>query len=223
MGPVYFEAEEASGLPDQQNRLVVAFTGRATAAHWGKEPRDVDLFDLKGCFEGVLSHMGFNFSFKPEDVDWCEGGNALRLSVRKKMVGALGLVHPAVLTAFEIEQPVFLAELSLDGLFNARHSVSTFEEIPAFPPSLRDMAVVVDDSVQAGDVLTTAARTGGKLLKSIDLFDIYTGKQVPNGKKSVALSLVFQSNERTLTDKDTQKSWDKILKKLQADFGAELR
>ncbi len=223
MGPVYFEAEEASSLPDQQIRLVVAFTGRAAAAHWGEEPRDVDLFDLKGCLEGVLSHMGSNFAFKPDDVDWCEGGQALRRSVRKKMVGVLGLVHPAVLTAFEIEQPVFLAELNLDSLFNARHSASTFEEIPAFPPSLRDMAVVVDDSIQAGDVLATAARTGGKLLKSIDLFDIFTGKQVPDGKKSIALSLVFQSNERTLTDKDTQKSWDKILKKLQADFGAELR
>jgi len=95
--------------------------------------------------------------------------------------------------------------------------------LPQFPPSLRDMAVLVDAAVPAGDIRDAARQAGGKLLKSVDIFDVYTGKQVPPGKKSVALSLVFQSDERTLTDKDTQKTWDKILRKLEEGYQAELR
>ncbi len=224
MGPVYSEGPYPNALPAQEQRLTIALTGEVAAAFWGEDARNVDVFDLKGCLEGLLSHPGFNFAFKPDDdIPWAEAGHTLRVSVRKKVVGALGLVNRSVLEAYEIEQPVFLAELDLGVLFRFKTSIHKFDEIPAFPSSLRDMAVVVDDTIEAGKLLDTAAQTGGKLLKKTCIFDIYTGKQVPEGKKSVALSLVFQNNERTLTEKDTQKSWDKILKKLQTDFGAELR
>ena len=88
---------------------------------------------------------------------------------------------------------------------------------------MRDIAVVVDESVPAGDIQTSASKAGGKILQNVEIFDIFTGNQVAPGKKSVALSLTFQSPERTLTDQDTEKVWKKILKTLQHSYNAELR
>jgi phenylalanyl-tRNA synthetase beta chain len=132
-------------------------------------------------------------------------------------------MRDSILKVYDVEQPVFICEIDLEPLLAFVAPVPQFAEIPMFPPSRRDMAVMVDYGVAAGAMRAAAIEAGGKVLKSVDIFDVYTGKQVGEGKKSVALSLVFQSEERTLTDQDTQKTWDRILKKLQTEFGAELR
>ncbi|MCP4644669.1 MAG: phenylalanine--tRNA ligase subunit beta, partial [bacterium] len=150
-------------------------------------------------------------------------GRACEIAVDGKAVGTYGEVTPKAIQNYELERPVYLLEVDLCEILDSEAPESTFQSLAKFPPSLRDMAVLVDESVPAGEILQTAQKAGGNLLQRIDIFDIYTGKQVPKGKKSVALSLVFQSPERTLTDKNTQKMWDKILKALQKSYQAELR
>ena len=98
-----------------------------------------------------------------------------------------------------------------------------FEDIPQFPASLRDLAVVVDVTLPAAAIISTIKNAGGPLLKKVEVFDVYTGKPLPTDKKSVALSLAFQSPERTLTDKDTEKAVERIVQKLQQQHGAVLR
>ena len=139
------------------------------------------------------------------------------------VLGMMGLVRPEVAKRFGVDQDVYLLELDLEALLNLPAPTALFQPIPTFPPSLRDMAVLVDNGVQAGHLRNSALAAGGKLLRQVEIFDVYTGKQVPEGKKSVALSLVFQSDERTLTDADTQKAWDRVLAKLQSTYQAELR
>ena len=198
--------------------------GESTDKHWSRPQHAVDLYDLKGYVEGLLSLMGAaDTAFQAADYPAFEPGSAAEVLVHGNATGVIGIVRHEVLSAFEVEQPVFLAELELTSLLKLSGGTAQFSDIPAHPPSLRDIAVVVDAATPAGDLQATARRAGGKLLQDVALFDIYTGKPVPEGKKSVALSLRFQSHERTLTDKDTDKAWNKIMKALKKDFGAKLR
>jgi phenylalanyl-tRNA synthetase beta chain len=114
-------------------------------------------------------------------------------------------------------------ELNLQFLLSKNPVKAAFQALPTYPPSLRDLAVVVDRGVYAGALLDTIRKSGGELLREVRVFDVYAGKQLSADKKSIAFSLTFQSPERTLTDADTQNAFDRILHKLEQAHGALLR
>lgn len=221
IGPVYRPVAGAE-LPNEPVCLGVVFTG-SRERHWSGGEQALGLYDIKGILESVLDHFGAAYALEEAETGTFLPGQCGRVTVDGQVLGWFGEARTAILRAYDIEQPVYLMELNLDPLLMQAAPVAQFKPIPGFPPSRRDMAVLVDVAVAAGSLCAAACETGGKILKSVDVFDVYTGKQVPQGKKSVALSLVFQSEERTLTDEDTQKTWERILRKLQTDFGAELR
>jgi len=198
-------------------------TGAAEPRHWAKAEDAVSFYDLKGLAEAALEFMGVPYTFEKGDFGSLEPGATMAIRVGETPIGYLGQVRSDVLRNYDLEQPVFLLELDLSDILARSKAIPQFQSIGKFPPSMRDMAVVVDESVPAGELCLTAKTVGGKLLKNVEIFDIYRGNPVPEGKKSVALNLVFQSEERTLKDKDTQKAWDKILKKLSSAHRAELR
>ncbi|MCH8204533.1 MAG: phenylalanine--tRNA ligase subunit beta, partial [Candidatus Hydrogenedentes bacterium] len=223
MGPVY-TSDESETSARQRPRLGIAMAGESVEKHWSRPRHAVDLYDLKGYVEGLLSLMGAtDTAFQAVDHPTFAPGSAAEILLHGNAIGVIGRVDQDVLSAFDVEQPVLLAELELGSLLKLSKGAAQFSDIPAHPPSLRDIAVVVDAATPAGELQAAAQRAGGKLLQDVALFDIYTGKPVPEGKKSVALSLRFQSHERTLTDKDTEKAWSKILKALEKQFNAELR
>jgi len=222
VGPVYVPAP-GQELPDEPPRVGVVLCGGVGERHWSRSQEPADFYDIKGYCEAILQHFGVAGVFEEAQLGTFEDGQCASVRLKKHTVGRLGQVRPSILEAYDIDQPAFLLELDLEPLLRRAVPTAQFEAIGAFPPSLRDLAVVVAADTPAGDIRDAALQSGGKLLKSVDIFDIYTGKQVPEGKKSVALSLVFQSDERTLTDKDTQKAWNKIVKKLESSFEAELR
>jgi phenylalanyl-tRNA synthetase beta chain len=214
---------EGRVLPDEITHLCIALAGRRGSRHWSVEPRLADFYDLKGIAESIADEFGAAWSLQPVDSPVFESGHAAAVMLGHDDIGAFGKVNSDVAEEFEIERPVYLINLKLDPFLTGSKPERHFQSVSVFPPSLRDMAVLLDRSVPAGDVLQTARTAGGKLLQRIEIFDVYTGKQVPEGKKSLALGLVFQAPDRTLTDKDTQKSWDKILRTLQDKFEAQLR
>lgn len=222
IGPVYIPIAGRE-LADEPVRLGIVLTGNGGAKHWSRPLQGLDLFDVKGYCEAVFEHLGIEGQFEEAEFGTFQAGQCGRILIGDRPVGHLGQVKASISKAYDIEQPVFMAEMDLEALLAIKAPTPQFRPIPAFPPSRRDMALLVDTGVAAGALRTAAAEAGGKLLTSVEIFDIYTGKQVPEGKKSVALNLVFQSDERTLTDEDTQKAWDRVLKKLQASFGASLR
>jgi len=222
VGPVFVPVERQE-LPEEPKRAGIVLSGLNGDKHWSRAQAPVDFYDLKGVCEAVLEFFGIPGTFEEAESGTFQPGQCGAIVADGRRIGILGQVRPAILSALDVDQPVFLCEVDLEPLLETARPVPQFGEIPMFPPSRRDMAVMLDVSVPAGALVETARQAGGNLLKSVDIFDVYTGKQVAEGKKSVALSLVFQSDERTLTDKDTQKSWDRILKKLKKEFGAELR
>ena len=222
LGHVYL-AQPQSQLPHEGARLGVVLSGTREDQHWGRPSAPIDIFDLKGIIENLLETRTADFEWRTEDAGPFEAGYSGVVESNGAALVRYGKVKPAVTGAFDIEQDVFLAEFDLDALLAGHADPKTFEAPSAFPPSLRDIAVLVDAAVPARAILDTARNAGGRMLRSLDVFDVYTGKPIPAGKKSVALGLVFQSAEKTLTDKDTQKAWDSILKALEKEFQATLR
>jgi phenylalanyl-tRNA synthetase beta chain len=222
LGPVYIP-EAGETLPNEVTRVGVVLSGSSSEKHWSLPQRAVDFHDLKGYCESILDFFGVSCSFEPVEFGPFHSGQCGKVVMGETILGYLGQVREGILKSYDVEQPVYLLELDLDPLLKYKRDAAQFQSTPMFPPSRRDMAVMVDASVPAGAIRDLAAQSGGQLLKTVDIFDVYTGKQVPEGKKSVALSLVFQSEERTLTDADTQKAWDRILGKLKGAFQAELR
>lgn len=219
IGPVFMPAHE---LPEETQRLGIVLAG-TRPKHWAGAERALGFYDLKGLLEAVFTHLGVEAEYSETDVPCFAPGEGASIRFGKKVFGELGRIHPKAVEAFEATTDVYVAEIDLSAVITARGPVPQFVEIPAFPPSLRDLAVVVDEKVQAGALLEVVRQAGGKLLHEARVFDVYTGKPVPEEKKSVAIALVFQSGERTLTDKDTDKAVQKIRQRLGQEFGAEQR
>lgn len=223
IGPVYYPNCD-NELPVQLWRLGIALTGRRGTRHWSTPQEPYDFYDLKGVVEAVCAHFGTVCGFDPIAAGpYQEGASAQLFCKDYKAIGNMGLVRPSILAGFGIKQPVYLGEIFLDELIRTPQPPHRLAPMPTFPPSLRDLAVVVDREVPAGALCEAAREAGGALLRQAEVFDLYQGNQVPPGKKSVALNLVFQSPERTLTDAEVQSMWDRILAKMKAAFAAELR
>lgn len=221
-GPVYIPLENED-LPEEGYRCAIALSGTLGGKHWSAPARKVDFYDLKGYAEALFDCLGVTWQLEPLESPAYHPRASARILLDGKPAGTMGETHPKVLRAFDIEQPVFLLELDIDPLLGASRSPALFTEPPTLPPSLRDLAVIVDKSIPAAELLETVRKAGGNLLSRVSIFDVYTGKQVPEDKKSVALSLVFQAVDRTLTDADTDKRCEKIIAQLRKAHGAELR
>ena len=223
LAPVYRKSDGGEGRT-QLDTLTIALSGRAAAPYWTDEERQSDVYELKGIVEEVAALLGSEEpTFASTDHPTFAPGECASVSAKGNIIGHIGRINITVATAYEIQQDIYLAEIQVKSLVPKKTKFAKYEAVPEHPASLRDMAVVVDSTIPVGELQITAQKAGGKLLQRVDLFDIYSGEQVPDGKKSVALNLVFQSPERTLTDKDTEKSWNKILKTFQHKYNAELR
>ena len=203
--------------------MTIALSGEVEDKHWSRPSEEVSFYDLKGLAEALLVFLDVEPAFEEARFGPMRDGYCGKILVDGEEVGHMGRIDESVCGSHEIEQDVYLLEMELEPLVANDKTPANFTKISPFPPSLRDLAVLVDEDIPAGAIRDTALRAGGKFLRKAEIFDVYTGKQTPKGKKSVALSLVFQSKERTLTEKVSQKACDGILRKLQTEYGAELR
>jgi phenylalanyl-tRNA synthetase beta chain len=139
-------------------------------------------------------------------------------------VGTFGELHPLVRQAFDLpQQPVCVAEFDLEALLDASLVARNYQAVSRFPAVREDIAVVVDEATTAAQVEATIWNAGGNLLRDVRLFDLYRGEQVGVGRKSLAYRLVYQANDRTLTDDDAAKIRARIIKALQRELNATLR
>ena len=222
LGHVYL-ARTGQELPLEAARLGIVLSGLRENQHWGRQNAPLDIYDLKGIVETILDICSAECAWEAADYPVFAEGYAGTARQGESILARYGKASESVATGFDIEQEVFLAELDLDAILGVSREPRAFVAPSAFPPSLRDIAILVDGAVPGHAILESARGAGGKLLRSVDIFDVYTGKPIPPGKKSVALGLIFQSGDKTLTDKDTQKAWDNILKALEKEFAATLR
>ncbi len=225
IGHVYLKGDEP--LPDERLRLGLLMTGtRSPISDWSErgEAARMDFFDMKGTVESMLAGMNItDYTLTRGQHTTFHPGRSATLHIGDAVVGTFGELHPRVAKAFDLTSaPVFVAEFDLDTLI-ANAAETRVTPLPVTPPVLQDIALVVEDSITAGEVEAVIREAGGDLLREVNLFDVYTGDPIPDGKKSIAYSLTYQTDEKTLTDKEVSKVQNKIVKATRKQLGAELR
>ncbi|MBN1123209.1 MAG: phenylalanine--tRNA ligase subunit beta [Anaerolineae bacterium] len=226
VGKVYLPVD-GENLPDEPGRLCIVMTGKRDTPSWQETSSEsvMDFYDLKGVVETLVGGLHLaDVRFEPVEHSTFFPGRTARLVIEDRDAGVLGELHPLVCETYELpEQPVLVAELNLDVLQDAMGKGHAIRSISNFPAIYQDVAIVVDEDIPAVEVETTIREAGGSLLRGVRLFDVYQGEQIGAGKKSLAYALTFQSDEKTLRDKDADKVRTKIVKMLEKNFGAKLR
>ncbi len=185
----------------------------------------IDFYDLKGIIEAVLDDLGIvKFSVQPETDDpTFHPGRCASLIVGGKKIGTFGQIHPAVCENYSVSNAVYGAEIDFDALVMHAKIDKTYKKLPKYPSVQRDLALIADDGVLAAQIESIIKKKAGNIFESLTLFDVYKGKQVPEGKKSMAYSLVLRAEEKTLTDDDVNPVVDSVLKVLAEQLGVTLR
>ena len=205
---------EGQTLPDEPKHLLLGTYGEGE-----------DFFTLKGEIEAIFTAMNVCPAeyYAVKDNPSYHPGRCAGVRVGGVEVGVFGQVHPLVAKNYGIDSEIYAAELDFTALSALLCPPKTFHPLPKYPTVNRDIAVVCDESVTVAQLVDCIRSAGGKLLRSVKLFDIYRGKGIDAGKKSVAFSLTLRSDERTLTDADSDGEVKAVLEKLEADLGARLR
>ncbi len=212
-----------NGTREEFKRLSILLTGDKSNLRWNAPVQKSGFFYLKGIVNSTLERLALR-KHKVSPIKNDVFSEGISLSVGKTKLVDFGIINKKILKHFGIAQEVLFADFNWDNVLEmAKHNDIMFKDIPKYPEVRRDFALLIDDSVTFEDIDTIAMQTEKHLLKDVDLFDVYQGKNLPKGKKSYAVSFTIQDEKKTLTDKQI----DKIMNKLQANFekqlGAELR
>ncbi len=203
--------------------LALFVSGNRSKNNWALSAKKTDFFFLKGSVETILDRLGLrDVSIEPYSDDiYAEG---LQCNLNGAQLGTYGLVNRTILKEFDIKQEVFYADFDWDLILSSISKQNKqFKEIPKFPEVTRDFALQLDEAVSFQQVYNLAWNTEKNLLKKVNLFDVYKGKNLPEGKKSYAVSFTLLDEKKTLTDKQIDKIMSKLLARYQKELGAELR
>lgn len=225
----YTEEETLTKQPREIPALSLLLSGNRVEKQWNTAVQKVDFFDLKGALESVFAFLGLeqNVSYVAnEPKDFHPGRSAsIYLNIEGKdaiLLGTMGQVHPEIQNSYDLAD-TYVAELSLEAIYEHARPALVYRELPRFPAVERDIAVVVEENIEAGAMLSSIRESAGELLQSVQVFDIFTGEKLGAGKKSVALALTYRHHEHTLTEEEITAVHSKVLDDLSARFGAELR
>ena len=213
-------------LPNEPFYLGIAMTGPKEKRSWlSKDEKIMDFFDIKGVIEALFTHLDIlDVIWEPSDENYLSPGRGAKIIINGEVVGNVGELHPEIALSFDLpEQPILISEINLEKLRSKMKRRKTIIPISPYPPVYEDLAFVVDEGVSAYQLKEEIHKAGAPLLKEVEVFDLFVGKQIPKGKKSIAFSLIFQAENKTLSSDETKRFREKIIKALNKKFGAELR
>jgi phenylalanyl-tRNA synthetase beta chain len=211
---IYFPTDREDGLAREEQ--VVSMGAYAPL---------MDFFIFKGYVETLFEAFGIegvSYEAVKDDPTWHPGRTAA-VSIKGKRMGIMGQIHPQVAKNYGMDVPVFAAQLDFAAILEAKPDTIVYEPLPKFPAVERDIAVVCDRSIPVAELEECIRRSGKGLVREVKLFDIYTGKPIPEDKKSVAFNLKLRHDERTLTDVEADEDVKSVLSLLESELGAVLR
>ena len=206
---------------EQIPMLAIAVSGLRDLEGWSTDKTAADFFDLKGTLEGLLANLGDRLTFEASVFPGLHDGQSAAILVDRKCVGRIGAVHPSVRKAMGIPANTVVAEV-LQSVVN-EVAMPAYDDISKYPETRRDLALVADKSAASAEVLSTIRKAAGSLLTKLDLFDVYEGAGLAEGKKSLAIGLTFQDQSRTLDESEVSSAVDQVLDSLKEKLGIELR
>ncbi len=219
-----FRRKADGARPDEPTFAAAVLTRGVPQNLW--EPREPPplFFEMRGVAENLLADLGMPAEFRAGSAQpYLHPGAAGELAVGKLTVAWVGALHPEVAAHFEIDAPCAVIELDLSAVERSVATAPRFESVSRQPAVRRDIAVLLDRGCQAGEVLEAIRKSGGSNLLSVDLFDRYEGKGIPEGRLSLAFRLVFQRPDRTLKESEIKKATERVVQTLAHRFGGELR
>ena len=202
------------GLPIETKKYCVGMYGK-----------EVDFFVLKGVVESILNNVGLKgYEIEPETTNLTfHPGRCAKIVYNNIYIGTFGELHPDVIENYNLGQRVYVAEINIDTVFENLNLTKSYNPLPKYPSTARDIALIVKDEVFVKQIEDIIKANGGDLVESYKLFDVYKGAQIEEGHKSIAYSITYRSKEKTLTDEDVAKVHEKILSELSEKLNANLR
>ena len=208
---------------EEHKHLSITLSGNKDRERWNTAEERTSFFYLKGIVEQILSRLGIDrIKTKSSKTDYF--GEGLTIQSAKAKLVEFGVVKKAILKKFDIDQEVLFADFNWGAVLElAKEQKTKYSAIPKYPSVRRDFALLLDQTVTYDEIVAIANQTERNLLKDVNLFDVYEGKNLPEGKKSYAVSFLFQDEKKTLTDKQVDSMMNKLQKRFEKDLNAELR
>ena len=204
-------------------QLAVLISGNKSAENWSNPVTKTNFFTLKGGVVELLQRLGVT-DFEQKSASNSNYSDGISFEINGKELGQLGVVDKKVLKKMDVSQEVFYAQLNWDMMVETASEFQLkFKDIPKFPAVKRDLALLIDKNISYSDLYTSAQNLKLDWMKSIQLFDVYEGDKLPEGKKSYAMSFILQNDEKTLGDAEIEKTMNELIRNFQTNFNAELR
>ena len=221
------EENESTFIPGilEQENLLIAISGNARRPNWSEKAAEVDFYDIRGIVEDLLAALKIKrFKFNPivEEHPPFSKNTVEIISVRDT-VGFAGEISSKILKQFDIEHKVFAIEINLNQLYQAERKHWAYEKVSPYPKVTRDLAFIVDEEYQSEEIRLEIQKSAGKLVKSVDIFDVFKGKNIAAGKVSIAFTISYAAPDRTLTVQEVDESVNNIIHQIEKKFGAVLR
>jgi phenylalanyl-tRNA synthetase beta chain len=222
IGKVYRPPDQ-SGNWVEEDRLLLAVTGN-TLGNWQDKPRPVGFYDLSGGLQQLARHFHWPLlNFGPCDQPYLEPDQSFSVGLNGTSVGSAGLIKPELARKGDIKQPVFVLQVKLAPLFELSHKLAELAPLPVFPAATRDLAIVVNETTRSEELVATIRSEAGALAESVEVFDVYTGAQIGQGRKSIAIGIVYRAPDRSLSSEEVDKLQQNIISRLIKNFNAEIR
>ena len=225
IGAVYLpDKEPLAKLPLEKTTLGITVMGAFPVEHWQQKPQVTDFFDVKGIIETIMNRLGISgVSYETVELPWCQPGQTAGIVIGGSHIGWIGRIAPKVLDNYDLNKPVYAAELNLEEVLHEAKLVVEYKSLPRYPAVLRDLAIVVPDLIAADDVMAVIRKAGGLIVEDVTLFDQYRGPQIPEGSRSLAFAVTYRDPARTLSDDVITKVHQEIETALASHLGAGLR
>lgn len=210
-------------INNEPTRLCLGFAGEIDKYNWKSSKAQFDLFTVKGFIQAIASLFRIKLRYAPATKSIFHPSQQIEVLLGKTSIGEFGMIHPKFLDNKKMPKNIFIAELDLNKLSEAMNDSIKAVEIPELPSIKRDLALLVPDNVSHRDISRILTAEGKSLLEECFLFDLYEGKNMPEGKKSLAYSLTFRDKSKTLTDNEVQPLINNMIKKLEDELAVKLR
>jgi phenylalanyl-tRNA synthetase beta chain len=217
---------QAQGGLKEERRIAIAMTGRRLLPFWSGPERDakLDIYDLKGILEEFFEQFGLRgFSFVRGEQGARFYLESATIQLGKLPLGEIGQLSPALQKQYDLRDAVFLAELNFDLTLARRNAGKSFKPLPSYPSIRRDVAMLLADATLHEAVLNVVRQTKPQNLEKAELFDVFRGKNVPEGQKSVAYAFTYRNPDRTLTDAEVNSAHQKLVEQLRQTLRANIR
>lgn len=208
----------------EEAKLGIVLYGRATPRNWLTTDEKYTIYHLKGMIEVLLNDLNISeYNFYESSHILMEGGSCLAIKLNDTTIGHIGKLKETITNTFKVGDAIYISEISVQPLIEKEKKTRMYVPPSPFPAVFRDLSILARNTIKAGDIINTIIKASNRLIKDITLYDVYEGREVPDGCRSLTFSMVFQSEEKTLTDNEINEIFNKIVRELKEKYDITLR